>query len=187
LAEQQQRQEKRSERLQELKTNQIYSGVVKHLTNFGAFVDLGEIDGLIHISELSWRRVNHPREVIQVGDEIQVLVLAIDHDRQRITLSLKQLQTNPWEVVEEIYTTGQIVSGRVNKVVKFGAFVELDIGIEGLLHVSEIADPTPHDPRDFVEPGEEIKVYIQHIDASRQRISLSLKHVPEWATSNESE
>jgi small subunit ribosomal protein S1 len=134
---------------------------------------------LVHISELAWEHVNHPREVLQIGDEVEVEVIDLDQERERISLSLKRLQPNPWDQVSMIYTSGQLVSGTVTKVVDFGAFVTLEIGVEGLLHVSEIADPTPDDPREFLSKGDELVLRILKIEPDRQRISLSLKDVTE--------
>jgi len=156
---------------------QVVQGTVSRLCDFGAFVDLGGADGLIHLSELAWRRVRHPNEVVQVGDEIEVYVLRLDYKRKRISLSLKRLQPSPWELVDEIYTQGQLVPGIVTNVVGFGAFILLDIGVEGLAHVSELADPPPSDPREVVQQGDELVLRILRIDAFRHRISLSLKRV----------
>jgi small subunit ribosomal protein S1 len=177
LAIQQMREQSMERLLNELVEGQVFRGTVRCLCRFGAFVDLGGADGLIHISELAWRQVRHPREVLQVGDEIDVYVLRLDHERKRIGLSLKRLQPNPWTLVDETYTLGQLVSGTVTNVVSFGAFVILDLGIEGLVHVSELADPSPSDPREMVKCGDELVLRILRIDSSRQRIGLSLKAV----------
>ena len=177
LARQELRQKNLVNMMNELSVGQITRGTVRHLTKFGAFVDLGEADGLIHISELAWQHVDHPKEVVQVGDEVEVQVIYLDYDRQRISLSLKRVQPNPWDEVQMIYSVDQLVLGTVTKVVNFGAFVALDIGIEGLLHVSEVATPPPDDPREFVQQGEQLVLRILQIDPGRQRISLSLKAV----------
>lgn len=163
--------------LSELSEGQVVQGVVRHLTGFGAFVDVGGADGMIHISELSWQPVRHPNEVVQVDDEIEVKVLELDHARQRINLSLKQLQPNPWTWVDSVYKEGQLITGVVTNVVKYGAFVALDVGVKGLIHTSEMADPEPHDPREFVERGQEMVLRIIHIDAAHERIGLSIKQV----------
>lgn len=163
--------------LEELEEGQVCRGVVRHLTDFGAFVNLGPADGLIHISELSWGRISHPRDVVQVGDEIDVSILNLDHRRQRIDLSLKRLHPNPWDQVDQVYTEGQLIAGKVTDVANYGAFIALEVGLEGLLHVSEIADPAPHDPREFVERGQTLVLRILKIDSSRQRVELSLKSV----------
>lgn len=179
LAEQDLREQSREKLIREFEEGQTRSGIVTHLSDFGAFVDLGDIDGLIHISELAWRRIQHPSEIVQVGDEVDVYILDVDHERKRISLSLKQLQKNPWERVEDVYYIGQLVHGTVTNVVNFGAFIALDIGIEGLLHISEIADPTPHDPREFIQRGDQLVVRILRVEGERQRIELSLKDVSE--------
>lgn len=165
--------------LDELSEGEVVKGFVRHLTGFGAFVDIGGADGMIHISELSWQPIKHPSEVVQVGDEIEVQVLELDHQRQRINLSLKRLQPNPWDTIEDVYDEGQLVTGTVTNIVEYGAFVALDAGVKGLIHVSELAEPEPNDPREFVQRGEQLVLKIIHINASRERIGLSLKQVSE--------
>jgi small subunit ribosomal protein S1 len=177
LAERQLRRQNMERLLDILLEGQVVQGTVSRLCDFGAFVDLGGADGLIHLSELAWRRVRHPSEVVQVGDEIEVYILRLDYKRKRISLSLKRLQPSPWELVDEIYTQGQLVSGTVTNVVGFGAFVLLDIGVEALVHVSELTDPPPSDPREVVQQGDELVLRILRIEAFRHRISLSLKRV----------
>jgi small subunit ribosomal protein S1 len=173
-------QEQNIERLLgELVEGQVVRGTVSRLLDFGAFVDLGGADGLIHISELAWRRVRHPSKVLQVGDEIDVYVLSLDYERKRIGLSLKRLQPNPWTLVDETYTVDQLVSGTVTNVVEFGAFVALDTGVEGLVHVAELADSPPSNPRELVKPGDQLVLRILRIDSFRERIALSLKQVSE--------
>jgi small subunit ribosomal protein S1 len=140
-------------------------------------VDLDGIDGLIHISELSWGHVNHPSEVLSIGDEVSVKVLDIDRDRQRISLGLKQTQEDPWERVVRTYNVGDVLEGKVTKVVSFGAFVEIMEGVEGLVHISELAQHHVENPREVVEPDDEVKVKILEIDEERRRLSLSLKRV----------
>jgi small subunit ribosomal protein S1 len=176
-AQRQLRKQHRERLLNELLEGQVRRGTVSHLCNFGAFVDLGGADGLVHISELSWRRIQHPREVVQVGDEIDVYVLRLDHKRKRIGLSLKRLQPDPWDLVDLNYTEGQLVLGAVTNVAGFGVFVALDSGVEGLIHLSELADPPPEHPRTVVQPGQELVLRILRIESSRQRIGLSLKGV----------
>jgi small subunit ribosomal protein S1 len=171
------RKENMEQLLDELLEGQVVKGTVTRLVDFGAFVDLGGADGLIHISELAWRRIKHPREVVQVGDEIDVYVLKLDHERKRIGLSLKRLRPSPWEMVDQVYNEGQLVYGEVTNVVDFGAFVALDVGVEGLVHVSELADPAPEDPRQVLRRGDKIVVRILRIDPYRKRIGLSLKRV----------
>jgi small subunit ribosomal protein S1 len=177
LARRQLLRQRMEELLDELLEGQVVRGAVTRLVDFGAFVDLGGADGLIHISELAWRRVRHPREIVKVGDEIDVYVLQLDRQRKRIGLSLKRLQPDPWDLIDEIYTEGQLVTGVVTNVVQFGAFVLLDIGVEGLVHVSELADPPLLDPREVVQRGDELVWRILRIDSFRRRLSLSLKRV----------
>ncbi len=145
--------------------------------DFGAFVDLDGIDGLIHISELSWSHVNHPSEILNIGDTVQVKVLDIDRDRQRISLGLKQTQEDPWQRIVDTYNVGDELAGKVTKVVTFGAFVEILDGVEGLVHISELAGHHVESPREIVHPGDEIRVKILEIDSERRRLSLSAKRV----------
>jgi small subunit ribosomal protein S1 len=180
LAQQQIRDHNRERLMNELVEGQVAQGVVSNLRPFGAFVDLGGADGLIHISELAWRRVRHPDEVLQVGDEIDVYVLRLDHERKRIGLSLKQLQPDPWTLVDETYTIDQLVSGTVTNVVDFGAFIALDLGVEGLVHADDLADPPPSHSREIVQRGDELVLRILRIDSFRERVGLSLKQVSEW-------
>jgi small subunit ribosomal protein S1 len=163
--------------LDELKEGDVRTGVVSGLRDFGAFVDLGGADGLIHISELAWHRVKHPREVLNVGDEVSVYILRLDTEGKRIGLSLKRLQKNPWAIVEETYHVGQLVEGVVSRVAQFGAFVSLDLGIEALLHASQLADPPPPDPTLIVHEGQRLLMRVISIEADRQRLGLSLKEV----------
>ncbi|HUS69501.1 MAG TPA: S1 RNA-binding domain-containing protein [Anaerolineae bacterium] len=171
------RDQRKDELLDQLQEGDIRSGKVRNLCEFGAFVDLGGADGLIHISELSWRRVKHARDVLNVGEEVEVYVLRVDRDRKRIGLSLKRLQPDPWHVAEEKYEVGQIVKGTVTNIVDFGAFARIDDGIEGLIHVTELSDGD-FAPRDLVREGEELYVKILSVDADRQRMGLSLKQAP---------
>ncbi len=163
--------------LDELKEGEVRTGVVSGLRDFGAFVDLGGADGLIHISELAWHRVKHPREVLNVGDEVTVYVLRLDTEGKRIGLSLKRLQKNPWAQAEEMYHVGQLVEGIVSRVAQFGAFVSLDPGIEALLHASQIAEPAPPDPSVVVHEGQHLLLRVISIEPDRQRLGLSLKDV----------
>ena len=190
LARRQLRRQTMERLLDELLEGQVVRGTVTRLVNFGAFVDLGGADGLIHVSELAWRRVRHPKEVVQVGDEVDVYILRLDHERKRISLSLKRLQPSPWDLIDETYTQGQLVSGLVTNVVEFGAFVLLDIGVEGLVHVSELAAPLPSDPCRVVQQGDELVLRILRVDSFRHRLSLSLKRVSpqqrgEWLAQGE--
>jgi small subunit ribosomal protein S1 len=177
------RKVQRERLLEELREGEVRKGVVSSLANFGAFVDLGGADGLVHISELSWRRVRHPKEVVSVGDEVDVYVLRLDHERNRIGLSIKRLQPEPWALVEDKYELGQLVEGVVTNVVDFGAFAEIEAGIEGLIHVSELADVPVAHPRDVVKKSDLLLLRIIRIDVRRKRLGLSLKRVleSEWA------
>ncbi len=165
--------------LEELQEGETRRGVVSGLRDFGAFVDLGGADGLIHISELAWHRVKHPRELLAVGDEIEVFILRLDRDGKRIGLSLKRLQPNPWAMVDEMYHVGQLVEGEVSRVAQFGAFVSLEPGIEALLHTSQMADPAPEDPTSVLREGQMLLMRIISIESHRQRLGLSLKDVTE--------
>jgi small subunit ribosomal protein S1 len=163
--------------LDQLKEGEVRQGVVSGLRDFGAFVDLGGADGLIHISELAWHRVNHPREVLKVGDEVSVYILRLDSEGKRIGLSLKRLQPNPWSMVDELYHVGQLVEGIVSRVTQFGAFVSLDPGIEALLHTSQISEPPPEDPSLVVHEGQRLQMRVISIESDKQRLGLSLKEV----------
>ena len=165
--------------LEELQEGQICKGTVSGLRDFGAFVDLGGADGLIHISELSWRRVKHPRELLAVGDEIDVYILRLDRDTKRIGLSLKRLQPNPWTLVDEMYHVGQLVEGTISRVAQFGAFVSLEPGIEALLHTNQMGDPAPEDPTGLLNENDKLLMRIISIESHRQRLGLSLKDVSE--------
>lgn len=163
--------------LGELKEGEVRRGVVSGLRDFGAFVDLGGADGLIHISELAWYRVKHPKEVLAVGDEVEVYILRLDQDGKRIGLSLKRLQPNPWAMVDEMYHVGQLIEGEVSRVAQFGAFVSLKPGIEALLHTSQMAEPPPEDPTGLLREGQHLLMRIITIESHRQRLGLSLKDV----------
>jgi small subunit ribosomal protein S1 len=171
------RKEQRQEILDRLQPGLIVEGQISNIVDFGAFVDLNGIDGLIHISELSWSHVNHPSEILNIGDTVAVKVLDIDRDRQRISLGLKQTQEDPWQRVVDTYNVGDELEGTVTKVVTFGAFVEILDGVEGLVHISELAAHHVENPREVVTPGDEVKVKILEIDSERRRLSLSVKRV----------
>jgi small subunit ribosomal protein S1 len=171
--------EQREEFLVNLKPGEIRRGVVSSVVNFGAFVDLGGMDGLVHVSELSWKHVDHPSSVVQVGDEIEVQVLDVDLDKERISLSLKATQQDPWQEFANAHRVGELVYGRVTKLVPFGAFVQVGEGIEGLVHISEMAVHHVDLPEQVVTPGEELWVKIIDIDLQRRRISLSIKQAAE--------
>jgi small subunit ribosomal protein S1 len=171
------RKEQRQQILDRLQPGLIIEGQISNIVDFGAFVDLDGIDGLIHISELSWSHVNHPSEILTIGDTVQVKVLDIDRDRQRISLGLKQTQEDPWQRVIDTYSIGDELEGTVTKVVAFGAFVEILEGVEGLVHISELAPHHVENPREVVSPGDDVRVKILEIDSERRRLSLSVKRV----------
>ncbi|MGN6412593.1 30S ribosomal protein S1 [Flexivirga sp.] len=167
--------------LKELQKGQVRSGVVSSIVNFGAFVDLGGVDGLVHVSELSWKHIDHPSEVVEVGDEVTVEVLDVDMDRERVSLSLKATQEDPWQHFARTHAIGQVVPGKVTKLVPFGAFVRVEDGIEGLVHISELAERHVELPEQVVQVGQEIFVKVIDIDLERRRISLSLKQANDEA------
>jgi small subunit ribosomal protein S1 len=173
------RKEVRQQILDRLQPGMVVEGAISNIVDFGAFVDLDGIDGLIHISELSWSHVNHPSEILSIGDVVPVKVLDIDRDRQRISLGLKQTQEDPWQRVIDTYRIGDELEGKVTKVVTFGAFVEIMDGVEGLVHISELAHHHVENPREIVEPGQDVRVKILEIDSERRRLSLSVKRVEE--------
>ena len=173
------RKEMRQAILDRLSPGDVIEGQISNIVDFGAFVDLDGMDGLIHISELCWSHVNHPSEVLDIGQTVSVKVLDIDRDRQRISLGLKQTQTDPWQQVVESYREEDVVEGRVAKVVTFGAFVEILPGVEGLVHISELAPHHVENPREVVSQGDAVNVRILEIDGDRRRLSLSLKRVEE--------
>src|SRR6266542_567038 len=173
------RKEMRQAILDRLQPGDVVEGQISNIVDFGAFVDLDGMDGLIHISELSWSHVNHPSEVLEIGQKVNVKVLDIDRERQRISLGLKQTQSDPWQQVLESYQEGDVVQGKVTKVVTFGAFVEILPGVEGLVHISELAQHHVENPREVVSPGDTVNVRILEVDAERRRLSLSLKRVEE--------
>lgn len=186
----QQREKEKEKILTELVEGDVRRGRVTSLANFGAFVDIGGVDGLIHLSELAWTHVAHPRDVLNVGDEIDVYILNVDRDQQRVALSLKRLEPEPWSQVFDFYQIDQIVDAVVTKLTNFGAFARIDDRIEGLIHISEITDKNITHPRDILAEGEEIKVRIIHIDPERRRMGLSMKDVEaqeDWAEYQEEE
>jgi small subunit ribosomal protein S1 len=171
------RKEMRQAILDRLSPGDVVTGTISNIVDFGAFVDLEGIDGLIHISELSWSHVNHPSELLDIGQEVEVKVLDIDRERQRISLGLKQTQSDPWQQVIDTYDQGDVIEGRVTKVVTFGAFIEVVPGVEGLVHISELAQHHVENPREVVSQGESVKAKIIEMDPERRRLSLSLKRV----------
>ena len=171
------RKEVREEILDKLESGQVVEGTISNIVDFGAFVDLEGIDGLIHISELSWSHVNHPSEILEIGEKVRVKVLDIDRDRQRISLGLKQTQEDPWQTVLATFKEGDVVDGEVTKIVAFGAFVKILPGVEGLVHISELAQRHIENPTEVVRPGDPVKVKVLEVDDSRRRLSLSVKRV----------
>ncbi len=165
--------------LTELKEGDVRTGTVTSVADFGVFVALGGVDGMIHLSELSWTKINHPSDLVKVGDEVKVQVLSVDRERERIALSLKRLQPEPWTTVEERYKVGQLVTGTITKLASFGAFARLDDNIEGLIHISELADRRIQHPKEVVKEGDTVTLRVIRIDAARRRLGLSLKRATE--------
>ena len=169
---------RRNQLMNELQPGSRVCGVVTNITDFGIFVDLGGVEGLIHVSEISWGRVNHPGDAVQVGDEVQAYVINIDQERSRIALSLKRLYANPWETAETRYHAGQLVDAVITSVVPYGAFAHLEEGLDGLIHNTEMNLDEEHaSPADFLSEGQRVQVRILHIDATRQRLGLGLNHI----------
>jgi ribosomal protein S1 len=170
-----QREEMRDKLWSELAEGQVRQGIVRSVKDFGAFVDLGGVDGLLHVSEMSWQRVQDPLSIVQPGQTVKVIVLKIDHERRKVSLGLKQLTASPWDSVADKYHVGDLVSGKVSRLMDFGAFVELEPAIEGLIHVSELAPQRVFRVSDIVKPGQEVQVKVLSVDPEQRRISLSLK------------
>jgi len=180
----------RAKLLESITEGDVRDGRVTSLADFGAFVDIGGIDGLIHLSELAWTHVSHPGEILKVGDKIKVYVLNVEHDQQRVALSLKRLQPEPWSEVFDYFHIDQIVDATITKLTNFGAFARIDNRIEGLIHISEISDRNISHPRDVVSEGQEVRVRIIHIDPDRRRMGLSMKQVEDesdWADYEQAE
>ena len=172
------RAEQRSELIQGLKEGQILDGVVKNITDYGAFVDLGGVDGLLHVTDIAWRRINHPSEALQIGQQVKVQVIRFNPETQRISLGMKQLEADPWEGVAAKYPLGAKYTGRVTNITDYGAFVELEPGVEGLVHVSEMSWTKKNvHPGKIVATSQEVEVMVLDVDASKRRISLGLKQV----------
>ena len=169
--------EGRKKFLESLQKGERRKGTVSSIVNFGAFVDLGGVDGLVHVSELSWKHVDHPSEVVQVGEEVEVEVLDVDLDRERVSLSLKATQEDPWKEFERRYSAGEIIDGQVTKLVPFGAFVRVAQGIEGLVHISELSDQHVDTPESVLSVGDQVRVKVIEVDVPRRRISLSMRQV----------
>ncbi len=173
------REERRARLLEEIQEGDEYDGRVINLTNYGAFVDIGGVEGLVHLSELSWKRVSNPGDILKVGDDVQVSVLSIDQDRQRIALSIKRLEPDPWTMIDELYEEGQLLEAKVTRLTKFGAFARLNdqYGLEGLIHISELSDGHVEHPREVVKSSENVMVRVIRIDADQRQLGLSLKQV----------
>ncbi len=167
---------RRNQLLLELKPGECVSGVITNITDFGVFVDLGGVEGLVHVSEISWGRVRHPNDLVQVGQRITAYVIQVDRERARIALSLKRLCSNPWETAEQRYQTGQVVTATITSIAPYGAFARLEEGLDGLIHVSEMGLQPDSDMRALLFEGQEVQVRILHIDASRQRLGLSMEY-----------
>ncbi len=180
LSERAAQEDERALRLWEtVQPGDVLDGVVTRLESYGAFVDVGGVEGLVHVSELSWGRVQHPRDVVQPGDHVQVYVLGVKPNQRKIALSLKRLLPDPWEHVEERFRAGDVIDGVVTHIVHFGVFVRLDEGIEGLIHVSELSDTPYVDPHVVVTEGQEVRVRVLHVDGENRRLALSLRQVDE--------
>lgn len=171
------REQQQERLLEELREDQVVRGRVSSIQDFGVFVDLDGVEGLIHVSELSWTRVEDPHAMLKVGDEVEVRVIRVDRERKRVSLSLRQTEGDPWERIEERYTLGQLIDGRVTRIVSYGAFVEVEPGVEGLVHISELGEEKVGNPRDVLEEGEVLPLRVIRIDASRRRLGLSFKRV----------
>jgi small subunit ribosomal protein S1 len=172
--------ENETDLLGKLSVGERRSGYVTNICDFGAFVDLGGVEGLLHISEMSWGRVNHPSDVMKSGDQLEVYIMDIDPQQRRIALSLKRLQPDPWSLVKERYQVGQLVEGTITNVVSFGAFARIEEGLEGLIHISELAEGDFLHPRNVVKEGEQVTVRIINIDGENHRLGLSLRQVFGW-------
>jgi small subunit ribosomal protein S1 len=169
------RKAQKEQLLQNLKEGDVLSGFVTSVADFGVFVDLGGVDGMIHLSEMSWTKIGHPRDLVKVGDEVKVQVLNVERERERIALSLKRLTKEPWQTVEEHYKPGALVNGTITKLASFGAFARLDDNIEGLIHISELADRRINHPKEVVKEGDALQLRVIRVDAARRRLGLSLK------------
>ena len=177
LAEREYRAGRKDELFRSLQVGDVLTGEVRSLRPFGAFVDLGGADGLLHVSEIGWTAITHPREALEVGQKIEVQVIRLDPESQRIGLSRKRMLANPWESVEQRYTVGAVLSATITRLVEFGAFAKLEPGVEGLIHISELADITVAEPLKTVRPGDKVMVKVLRVDSKRQRIGLSRRQV----------
>ncbi len=187
LAEREYRDSRREELFTTLKVGDIIEGEVRNLRPFGAFVDIGGADGLLHVSEIGWSPITHPREALNVGDKIQVQVIRLDPKEQRIALSRKRALPNPWDSIEQRYQTGAVMGATITRVVDFGAFAQLEPGVEGLIHISELADIAVAEPLKTIKAGDEVKVKVLRVDAKRQRIGLSRRQAEGGAPAEDGE
>ncbi|WP_420631684.1 30S ribosomal protein S1 [Candidatus Leptofilum sp.] len=178
-AEKEARQAKRAEILGKLSEGDVLKGRVINLADFGAFIDVGGVEGLVHLSELSWKRVNAPADILKVGDEVEVYVLNIDEDRERLALSLKRMEPDPWTIIDEYYSVGQLLEATITKITKYGAFARLedDYALEGLIHISELSENHVNHPRDVVQPSQTVTVRIIRVDKDQRQLGLSIKQV----------
>lgn len=176
------REGRKGELLSSLKEGDVRTGVITSVCDFGAFVDIGGADGLVHLSEISWSRVKHPNEILRPGEKVRVYVLSVDNDRKRIALSIKRTQNEPWTTVSDRYQLGQVVEGTITQLASFGAFARIEDGIEGLIHVSEMGDGNAQHPRDVVKEGDTVQVRIIRIDPARRRMGLSMRQADESET-----
>lgn len=178
-AERELREAQRDALLAKLEEGTVTNGRVVNLANFGAFVDIGGIEGLVHLSEMSWKRINDPSELLQVGDEVDVYILNIDQERQRLALSIKKTQADPWTLIDDIYRSGQLVEATITKLTKFGAFARVndDYELEGLIHISELSEDRVEHPREIVKPNDAVTVRIIRVDSDQRQLGLSLKQV----------
>jgi small subunit ribosomal protein S1 len=179
------REGRKDELLSSLQEGDIRTGVVTSIADFGAFVDIGGADGLVHLSELSWSRVKHPSEVLKPGDKVKVYILSVDNDRKRIALSIKRTQNEPWTTVSERYHLGQVIEGTITQLASFGAFARIEDGVEGLIHVSEMGDGRAQHPRDVVQEGDVVQARIIRIDPARKRMGLSMRQPGEGGGAGE--
>jgi len=182
---QNEKQEKRKEVLANLKAGQLVKGTVRNITNFGAFIDLGGVDGLIHISDLSWNRVKHPSDILKLGDQVEAIVLEFDATTGKISLGLKQTAPQPWDLVKDKYSVGDVVEGKVVRLVDFGAFIEIENGVDGLVHISEISDKFISKPSQALEIGQAVKAKILDINVEQKRMSLSIAAINKAAEESE--
>ena len=186
-AQRESRQQRREELLEQLAVGDVRTGKVTGLRDFGAFVDIGGADGLVHVSEISQQRTRHPREQLEIGQEVEVYILRLDRKRQRIGLSIKRLLPDPWKSIQSRYYPGQLVEATITHVVEFGAFAELEPGLEGLIHISRLSDEHVEHPSDAVSIGDTLTLRILHMDMERKRIGLSLKDAPQWVEAEAAE